>query len=345
MEKTIADENIVPANDQETRRLEQLKLKAEISAISRSPWISPALLIPLAATLITLGYSQWVGIFDLKRDQYKLENEKVLFANTQLAVAKEKLRIDIDKLSNDRSSLEGERAGLIQEKAKIQVELESLKNIAREANEKAQFAIRAQAKALQDFDIAYQAAKFSHKKLFYASIGKCDDMHGNGYLSASTSGDRNVVGRVRASLMKLGADIENPQGFVPQTGWHLQDANALKDGADIASCLVAARDESLRSSPLNERDLIEFKSASRKLTSGVSESYIETRTAIYRVCENAVLRPDSFAAPTADQKSQLPIFTFRRNVSQQFWAEYVATTQIDILIKNSANQFRIQLRH
>lgn len=80
-------------------QLKRKKLQLEIADLQRSPWLKPAVFIPIAATLVTLAISQYLGVFNVQRERIQVENEKAL-------ILKRELEQDTEKLRNDRASLE-----------------------------------------------------------------------------------------------------------------------------------------------------------------------------------------------------------------------------------------------
>ena len=52
--------------------LEVEKLKLEISDLKRSAWLEPAVMIPIVATLVTLGLSWALGVFDVERKRIEI---------------------------------------------------------------------------------------------------------------------------------------------------------------------------------------------------------------------------------------------------------------------------------
>jgi hypothetical protein len=80
--------------------LEMLKLRLEIADLSRSPWIKPSVLIPIVATLVTLGISQWLGVFDVERKRVEVAGKEAELQRN--AVTKE-----VDALQARKTEVDG----------------------------------------------------------------------------------------------------------------------------------------------------------------------------------------------------------------------------------------------
>jgi hypothetical protein len=85
--------------------LEIEKLNLEIAELRRSAWFKPAVMIPILATLVTIGISWRLGVFDVERK--RLENSA-----KELEMHRERLQTEVDQLQKDRQDLEGTKAGL-----------------------------------------------------------------------------------------------------------------------------------------------------------------------------------------------------------------------------------------
>jgi hypothetical protein len=89
--------NSEPSNDSK-ELLELEKLKLEIVDLKRSAWLKPAVMIPTVATLVTLGLSWALGVFDVER-------KRIEVSAAQLAIRREKLTEDVAKLEIDQKNL------------------------------------------------------------------------------------------------------------------------------------------------------------------------------------------------------------------------------------------------
>ena len=113
----------VPAKD----TLEEQKLRLEIASLQRSPWLTPAIVIPLVATLGTVGLSWGLGVFDVERKRIEVDSQL-------LEIRKENLQQSVDKLETDKRALDAEVGGLRRdverltaERGELQTELDATK--------------------------------------------------------------------------------------------------------------------------------------------------------------------------------------------------------------------------
>src|SRR5262249_28453726 len=96
--------------------LEVEKLKLEVADLRRSSWLKPAVMIPIVGTLVTLGLSWSLGVFDVER-------KRVEVSASLLEIRREKLQQDVAKLEHDQKDLETSKAGLRRDIAGLQSQL------------------------------------------------------------------------------------------------------------------------------------------------------------------------------------------------------------------------------
>jgi hypothetical protein len=102
--------------------LEFEKLKLEIADLRRSAWFKPAVMIPIVATLVTLGISWGLGVFDVER-------KRIEVSATELEIRRERLTDDVAKLEKDQQSLEQAKTGLRTQISDLQKQLDYTKNV------------------------------------------------------------------------------------------------------------------------------------------------------------------------------------------------------------------------
>jgi hypothetical protein len=102
--------------------LELEKLKLEIAELRRSAWFKPAVMIPIVATLVTLGISWGLGVFDVER-------KRIEVSATELQIRREKLTEDVAKLEKDQKNLELAKDGLRTQISDLQNQLDYTKNV------------------------------------------------------------------------------------------------------------------------------------------------------------------------------------------------------------------------
>jgi hypothetical protein len=102
--------------------LEAEKLKLEIAELKRSAWVKPAVMIPIVATLVTLGISWGLGVFDVER-------KRIEVSATELQIRRERLTDDVAKLEKDQQNLEQAKTGLRTQISDLQKQLDYTKNV------------------------------------------------------------------------------------------------------------------------------------------------------------------------------------------------------------------------
>lgn len=102
--------------------LELEKLRLEISDLKRSAWFQPSVMIPIVATLVTLGLSWGLGVFDVER-------KRIEISATELQIRRENLKQDVAKLENDRKDLEQAKASLSNQVSELQKQLDYTRNV------------------------------------------------------------------------------------------------------------------------------------------------------------------------------------------------------------------------
>ncbi|WP_394510861.1 hypothetical protein [Roseateles sp. DXS20W] len=107
--------------------LAQRKLELDIRELSRSPWLRPGTIIPLAATVGTILFAQFQGVFDVARRRLELSNLKLQIDSANLTAGNEQLRQkretidhDILKLAADREKLQETLKGLQKDKLALE---------------------------------------------------------------------------------------------------------------------------------------------------------------------------------------------------------------------------------
>jgi len=92
--------------------LEDAKLRLEIAELRRSQWTKPSVVVPIAAALVTLGISQYLGVFDVERKRVELSAREA--------------EMKRQELQQDLAKLEGEKADLLREKKNLEDRKEGL---------------------------------------------------------------------------------------------------------------------------------------------------------------------------------------------------------------------------
>ena len=116
--------NYAKASTQEAEisQLELAKLRLEIADLRRPHWLRPGVVIPLIVGVVTIGYTQYSGFFDVQRQRNEnaafkadQENKAAQATMKDLEVAKAKLQGDIAKLAVERKEIEARQSTLARE--------------------------------------------------------------------------------------------------------------------------------------------------------------------------------------------------------------------------------------
>jgi hypothetical protein len=119
------------APDDRAQSLQEEKLKLEIADLKRSPWSKPSVVVPILVTLITLGLSQYLGVFDVERK--RVENS-IRDSEWQ----KQKIEEQLTELRNERKALTDKRSSLIQEVERLKQTVQVLKQTVQAEREKSE---------------------------------------------------------------------------------------------------------------------------------------------------------------------------------------------------------------
>lgn len=110
--------------------LSQRKLELDIRELTRSPWLRPGTIIPLAATVGTILFAQFQGVFDVAQRRLELSNLKLQIDSSRLTAVNEQLQRkreiidnDILKLAADREKLQQTLKGLQQDKERLEAKV------------------------------------------------------------------------------------------------------------------------------------------------------------------------------------------------------------------------------
>jgi outer membrane murein-binding lipoprotein Lpp len=101
--------------------LECLKLRLEIGDLRRSPWAKPSIVFPILAALLTLGVSEYLGVFDVERKRVELQAQEAELKRT-------KLQDDLVILEANKKELQKEKDDLAQRKRGLGLEVAKLEN-------------------------------------------------------------------------------------------------------------------------------------------------------------------------------------------------------------------------
>lgn len=111
--------------------LAQRKLELDIRELTRSPWLRPGTIIPLAATVGTILFAQFQGVFDVAQRRLELSNLKLQIDSSNLTAVNEQLRQkreaidhDILKLAADRGKLQETLKGLQKDKLALETKVQ-----------------------------------------------------------------------------------------------------------------------------------------------------------------------------------------------------------------------------
>jgi hypothetical protein len=107
--------------------LEREKLLLEIAELRRSPWSKPSIIVPICAALITLGLSQYLGVFDVERKRVELSSKEAEMRRQELREELAKLEGEKVDLLHEKKVLEERREGLGRDVGRLETEVQKLK--------------------------------------------------------------------------------------------------------------------------------------------------------------------------------------------------------------------------
>lgn len=123
-------------------RLEKLRL--ETLELRRWTWTKPATLVPVLATIATIAFAQYQGLFDIQAKRLDLESKELVARNRELVTQQNRLAEDVKNIKHEQDvvtleklSLEKERGQLRSEVAEIRTTLNNLQIQEKLAREKA----------------------------------------------------------------------------------------------------------------------------------------------------------------------------------------------------------------
>ncbi|MFC4313181.1 pentapeptide repeat-containing protein [Steroidobacter flavus] len=136
--------------------LTQQKLALEIRDLQRSAWTRPAIIVPIAVSLATLGLSQYLGIFDVERKRIEvvaasaeLRNREAEMRHREIEIARARTQSELRTLRMEREQLGGEkqrlikdRDQLIQDITELRAQTDRTEQLVREATETSRQLIR-----------------------------------------------------------------------------------------------------------------------------------------------------------------------------------------------------------
>ncbi len=125
--------------------LELQKLRLEIAEIRRSPWAKPSVIIPIAATIATLTFSQYLGVFDVERKRVELAGKEAETKRIELSK-------EIERLTQQKVSLQADKDSLAQLKVGLGAEVGRLRSDAASLKKQAAQLRSAAAKSQKDLD-------------------------------------------------------------------------------------------------------------------------------------------------------------------------------------------------
>ena len=121
------------------------KLTLEVAELRRWSWTKPATMIPVLATVGTIAFAQYQGVFEIQAKRLDLEAKELVAKNRELVDQRKGLAFEVAALQGqqadvvrDKQALESERATLRAEVVAIQSKLKSLQQSEEEAKARAE---------------------------------------------------------------------------------------------------------------------------------------------------------------------------------------------------------------
>jgi hypothetical protein len=116
---TVTNRNVV-AQSQPEQNLQDIKLALEIAELRRSPWLKPSVVVPIIAALLTLGLSQYLGVFDVERKRNENATKEAELRRTMATQELARLAIEKQELVAEKEGLATLKAGLGRDVATLQ---------------------------------------------------------------------------------------------------------------------------------------------------------------------------------------------------------------------------------
>ncbi|MBL0917101.1 MAG: hypothetical protein IBJ14_00215 [Hydrogenophaga sp.] len=104
------------------------KTQLEIKGLRRKPWLQPGTIIPILATVGTIGLAWQQGVFDVQRKLLEIEGKEIVVRNRDLAEQEKALAASLEVLNADRSKLAQEKHLLSAQRASLRVEVNALQD-------------------------------------------------------------------------------------------------------------------------------------------------------------------------------------------------------------------------
>lgn len=145
-------------------RVMERKLSLDVRELARSPWLRPGTIVPILATVGTILFAQYQGVFDVA--QRKLELTNLALKNDRADLERQNARLDdrrkvldleVQKLDNDRAALVGTINSLKNEKSELQARVKSAQTQVAEIGRRLAEARQVAAKAEEQVEVSYPA--------------------------------------------------------------------------------------------------------------------------------------------------------------------------------------------
>lgn len=117
----------MPDPSESKEDLDRLKLHLEVADLRRSPWAKPSVVVPILAALLTLGLSQYLGVFDVERKRVELQMREAELRRSKLQDELALLEAKTRELEKEKEDLARRRAGLGSEVAKLEGNVRTLR--------------------------------------------------------------------------------------------------------------------------------------------------------------------------------------------------------------------------
>jgi uncharacterized protein YjbI with pentapeptide repeats len=102
------------------------KLLLEVRELRRSPWTRPVVLVPLFVTVVTVGLSQYLGVFDVERKRIELigasaelRNREAQLQYREIQMARAQSQREVEDLEARRAALRGEGQQLTKDRDQL----------------------------------------------------------------------------------------------------------------------------------------------------------------------------------------------------------------------------------
>lgn len=104
------------------------KLRLEVLDLKRWSWTKPGTMIPVLATMATIIFAQYQGVFEIQTKRLDLEAKELVARNRELTDQQKRLASDVETLRKEQGAVVVEKQSLVAERTSLRVEVEGVRS-------------------------------------------------------------------------------------------------------------------------------------------------------------------------------------------------------------------------